>query len=166
MFAKFILILSLSGLPLIIFNAENARSIRNDILSQKSQEQKQNSGQKRNARKAHELPEGCAKNRKGRTSKTRARRDEIQADAANSGISAKEIDDLQQITQQQVSTLAEDPVLRQTEEEIEFKNSLVQSQIVTPAGTIRCSASDEYTDRVMDSSNGVNFIGGPLDNQQ
>lgn len=165
MFTKLLVSISILGISSVLVYLGVESSVAENNLVQKGQGQIQQ-GRGRAFQRAHELPDGCSQRKRVNEPRKKTRRDEILSDAAASGVSDKELDDLQKLTQENSNIINENPTGQQIGDEIILKNSISQSQVIVPRGVIKCRASDEYTDKVIGSEEGVTFIGGPFDNQQ
>lgn len=56
-------------------------------------------------------------------------------------------------------------VAQQIGDESIFESRAMEVQTITPDGILSCEFADNFIDQVIDDSEGITFIGGPLDNQ-
>lgn len=91
--------------------------------------------------------------------------DEMNRNAAVSGLTEAEIDALEEVHQQNGGITAE-PIIRERmpDGEIIYESRAVQTMTFTDSGVVRCSSFGNES--IADSLGEIMYIGGPLDNQE
>lgn len=115
--------------------------------------------------RSHELSAGCSENRRGIGRRKKTRKEEISDNVSGSRVTEQDFVRLDKLIQESGDTVGEVSAIEKSDGEFIFESKVAQIQTITSSGVIRCKHSDKFTDDLMDSEEGVTFVGGPLDNQ-